>query len=157
MTELYVNNFRGFRDTFIPLDKVNFLIGENSTGKTSILKLIRVLSNYEFWRNLDLNSGDLNSRNFHFGYFSELCDRDFFEIGFKNKNFSYRNKAQQFMAKMRFVNENGVSAVSHIRILTENAELELKISEFNAKYRVCLLYTSPSPRDLSTSRMPSSA
>ena len=24
-------------------------------------------------------------------------------------------------------------------------------------YRVCLLYTSPSPRDLSTSRMPSSA
>ena len=27
------------------------------------------------------------------------------------------------------------------------------ISEFNA----CLLYTSPSPRDLSTSRMPSSA
>ena len=26
-----------------------------------------------------------------------------------------------------------------------------------AKYIVCLLYTSPSPRDLSTSRMPSSA
>ena len=25
------------------------------------------------------------------------------------------------------------------------------------QYRVCLLYTSPSPRDLSTSRMPSSA
>ena len=24
-------------------------------------------------------------------------------------------------------------------------------------YRICLLYTSPSPRDLSTSRMPSSA
>ena len=27
----------------------------------------------------------------------------------------------------------------------------------NAEYRLCLLYTSPSPRDLSTSRMPSSA
>ena len=27
----------------------------------------------------------------------------------------------------------------------------------SAGYRVCLLYTSPSPRDLSTSRMPSSA
>ena len=25
------------------------------------------------------------------------------------------------------------------------------------QYRICLLYTSPSPRDLSTSRMPSSA
>ena len=28
---------------------------------------------------------------------------------------------------------------------------------FMEKYCVCLLYTSPSPRDLSTSRMPSSA
>ena len=31
-----------------------------------------------------------------------------------------------------------------------------KVNEF-IKYRGCLLYTSPSPRDLSTSRMPSSA
>ena len=28
---------------------------------------------------------------------------------------------------------------------------------FKRKYNICLLYTSPSPRDLSTSRMPSSA
>ena len=28
---------------------------------------------------------------------------------------------------------------------------------FQMEYMVCLLYTSPSPRDLSTSRMPSSA
>ena len=28
---------------------------------------------------------------------------------------------------------------------------------FNPQYNICLLYTSPSPRDLSTSRMPSSA
>ena len=32
---------------------------------------------------------------------------------------------------------------------------DLKLDE--AGYRGCLLYTSPSPRDLSTSRMPSSA
>ena len=29
--------------------------------------------------------------------------------------------------------------------------------EYFGGYKVCLLYTSPSPRDLSTSRMPSSA
>ena len=41
-----------------------------------------------------------------------------------------------------------------------NASLELafKLAEyFNVPIDVCLLYTSPSPRDLSTSRMPSSA
>ena len=38
--------------------------------------------------------------------------------------------------------------------------LEQEIQEINASVRqdiICLLYTSPSPRDLSTSRMPSSA
>ena len=31
------------------------------------------------------------------------------------------------------------------------------IDSINSMYSICLLYTSPSPRDLSTSRMPSSA
>jgi len=43
-----------------------------------------------------------------------------------------------------------------------NGEPKLTCATFLADYapapvRVCLLYTSPSPRDLSTSRMPSSA
>ena len=33
----------------------------------------------------------------------------------------------------------------------------LKVSSPNRRWYPCLLYTSPSPRDLSTSRMPSSA
>ena len=37
-------------------------------------------------------------------------------------------------------------------------EADGKWLEINTKYaEICLLYTSPSPRDLSTSRMPSSA
>ena len=31
------------------------------------------------------------------------------------------------------------------------------VDDFVKDYKACLLYTSPSPRDLSTSRMPSSA
>ena len=33
----------------------------------------------------------------------------------------------------------------------------IEIRNYGEKYHTCLLYTSPSPRDLSTSRMPSSA
>ena len=33
----------------------------------------------------------------------------------------------------------------------------ITVANLIALYRTCLLYTSPSPRDLSTSRMPSSA
>ena len=37
------------------------------------------------------------------------------------------------------------------------ADVTADISQLPTKYDTCLLYTSPSPRDLSTSRMPSSA
>ena len=37
------------------------------------------------------------------------------------------------------------------------SERKSYISESAAQAQICLLYTSPSPRDLSTSRMPSSA
>ena len=40
---------------------------------------------------------------------------------------------------------------------TKNGDLDKKISKTIIKASNCLLYTSPSPRDLSTSRMPSSA
>ena len=37
------------------------------------------------------------------------------------------------------------------------ADTNWKQTSYNGSMRGCLLYTSPSPRDLSTSRMPSSA
>ena len=48
-------------------------------------------------------------------------------------------------------------------LLNERPELPVDpesgwaLEEILAAYKACLLYTSPSPRDLSTSRMPSSA
>ena len=42
-------------------------------------------------------------------------------------------------------------------ILTAAIDLGLNHIDTSNVYGICLLYTSPSPRDLSTSRMPSSA
>ena len=54
--------------------------------------------------------------------------------------------------------------VKHQDLLSCNANRETRFDAFHAsamsgypRYPTCLLYTSPSPRDLSTSRMPSSA
>lgn len=41
---LYVDNFRGFKSTFVPVADINFLVGENSSGKTSILSLLKLMS-----------------------------------------------------------------------------------------------------------------
>jgi predicted ATP-dependent endonuclease of OLD family len=44
-----MNNFRGFSDTLVPIVKATFLVGENSTGKSSFLKLLRLMSSSRFW------------------------------------------------------------------------------------------------------------
>jgi len=81
MKYLYVDNFRGFQKTFIPIFDVNFLVGENSTGKTSILSLLKLLSSRDFQFRLQFNTDEIN-----FGYFKDIVsagtiDKSYFDIG----------------------------------------------------------------------------
>ena len=67
------------------------------------------------------------------------------EISVNGKNYSYYS--------LKEAEKNGLEGINKlpksIKVLLENL---LRYED-----NVCLLYTSPSPRDLSTSRMPSSA
>ena len=47
--------------------------------------------------------------------------------------------------------------VQKMMVLTEDGQLNEKTKEFTPQDKSCLLYTSPSPRDRTRSRMPSSA
>lgn len=62
--ELYIDNYKGFSDTLITFDDVNFFVGENSTGKTAVLNLLEVISQPNFWVVPDFNSDDIE-----LGYF----------------------------------------------------------------------------------------
>ena len=52
---------------------------------------------------------------------------------------------------------DGVARIAFNRPEVRNAFRPKTTSELLDAFKDCLLYTSPSPRDLSTSRMPSSA
>jgi predicted ATP-dependent endonuclease of OLD family len=116
---LYINNFRGFKNTFIPIKDVNFLVGENSTGKTSVLKLIKLLSSPEFW-----NYQILETEYFKFGSFSEICsDKDgkSFEIGI------YHDETIEGRIPLlfRFVNNKEMPKIKSIRCLYNSHDFEL--------------------------------
>ena len=51
----------------------------------------------------------------------------------------------------------GEADVTRVRFVKSAQRLGFSLDEIAELLRLCLLYTSPSPRDLSTSRMPSSA
>lgn len=46
---IYLDNYRGFSDAFIHIKPVNFLVGENSTGKSSFLDLLATFYSPGFW------------------------------------------------------------------------------------------------------------
>lgn len=83
MKYIYADNFRGFRNASIPLLDVNFLVGENSTGKTSLLSLIALIDSPQFWFSPGYNFNTGDSR---LGHFSDLVsvasdNQSYFRIG----------------------------------------------------------------------------
>ncbi len=79
---LYLDNFRGFSDTYISIEDVNFLVGENSTGKTSVLGLLQTISSDNFFE----KGNEFRGSRINFGSFSDIVSahskhRDYFRIG----------------------------------------------------------------------------
>jgi hypothetical protein len=78
---LFLDNFRGFTNTYIPIVDVNFLVGENSSGKTSVLSLLNLLSTQAFIWGQKFSNRDIN-----FGHFQDMVsahssDRSYFSFG----------------------------------------------------------------------------
>ena len=79
----------------------------------------------------------------------------------------FNNKIQSEDTLMYILESNGIpfSQIRFDRVNQDDAEIDISVAkEFRSLglgtmtlIKTCLLYTSPSPRDLSTSRMPSSA
>ena len=64
-------------------------------------------------------------------------------------------KAYQFRIKDK--NESYFSYITTFQTTGEWQTIDIKLTDLYPSYRGCLLYTSPSPRDRTRSRMPSSA
>ena len=128
MNTLYIDNYKGFIDTFLPIYDVNFFVGENSTGKTSILNLINILSEPHFWIIPDFNNG-----NVELGYFNEIVNqhsknKTLFTIGieFKDK----KSKASTKFFRMKFKNKNNIPSI--MEYMTINGENSILVT-FNQK------------------------
>lgn len=136
MIILYVDNFRGFNETYIPFTDVNFLMGENSTGKTSILSLLNLIDNGGFWIRQDFNYEDI-----HLGSFSEIADssndKKFFKIGiFGLRNSSTRNDYSYKSILMKFENKKGLPYLSEFSYIAKDYSAVVNIGEKSIKYKV---------------------
>ena len=86
--------------------------------------------------------------------------KSFFHLNFLNEGITSTYIVKVKLSKISHILDN--SSLKSLEIVHYNSAPSIVPVKFydkdiKAKYLDCLLYTSPSPRDLSTSRMPSSA
>ncbi len=129
---LYVDNYRGFKNSIIPLYDVNFFVGENSTGKTSILSLLTLVSNNSFWFTSDFNTDDIQ-----LGSYQNISSKSDFTIGFYTHNpdqESKENFLQSFI--FRYVNDDGISALKESLFFVNNT-IHFALFDYNTiKYSI---------------------
>lgn len=134
MNYIYADNYRGFSKTLIPIVSVNFLVGENSTGKTSILGLIKLISTPSFAlsQSIDFKGVDL-------GIFKDIVsiaakNKRKFTIGLVYKNQEEKNSLNALI--MTFRESDGVPKIASILSYRKNVEVFIKYSlNMKAKYK----------------------
>lgn len=130
MQILYVDNFRGFMDTYIPFADINFLMGENSTGKTSMLSLLNLLSSSVFWQNPNFNSEDIK-----LGTYDEIADinsrKKYFKIGiFDTENIFTGSSSYYTSVLLKFKkNDKGLPYVSEFSYIGNDYRVSSIIEE----------------------------
>ncbi len=132
MKKIYIKNYKGFNEEVINLKDVNFFVGENSTGKTSILKLINILNNREFWFNDQFNNSEVE-----LGYFDEIINKNtsdkFFRIGLE-----ISNNGDDFNTRVliEFKESKSIPKVSQIKYQTGTTDYLIKVTQKQVQYRV---------------------
>jgi len=138
MNYVYLNNFRGFHKALIPVTQCLFLVGENSTGKSSFLKLVCMLSDPAFW----FHPEKALAMGGNFSVFNDVAmsggtDSGEFTIGVV---YSHSNKETHKTTNgfniIRFKNKLGMSAISQFWSLDNDRLLVLDFNKPKIRYRI---------------------
>lgn len=127
---LFLDNFRGFSNTTVPIADVNFLVGQNSTGKTSLLNLLRMFSSATFFMGHEFSSDDVR-----LGHFNELVsahseDRRYFRIGFSDERPTGKLHGSTLTAMLfTYKEDRGLPRMSRVTLATEGTEIHLRLED----------------------------
>jgi hypothetical protein len=138
MRYLYLDNFRGFSDTLIPIRDVNFLVGENSTGKTSVLSLLNAFSSPTFWFNQDFNTQETRLGHYLNIVSASSKDKSRFSVGAIDFSTSPRNgdTGQDVNAYLIvFANEGGLPAASRYYYAQGRNEVRVILAKSGISYQ----------------------
>jgi predicted ATPase len=132
---IYLNNVRGFTRTLIPIKACNFLVGENSTGKSSFLSLLKILSKPDFYFQSRFSFGDEASpASFNDLVSAWAADKAFFDVGTLDVDEASAGKAKLHFQVHRFAEESGSPLLSQFIQRKSQTNVHLKFSKKVTEY-----------------------
>ena len=139
MEYLFLDNFRGFTQTLLTIRDVSFFVGENSTGKTSVLSLIKILGTPYFWFDQRFNTDEVNLGNFKDIVSVGSSDKSYFRIGLVNiapegkRRGEDTNSVYAFLCT--FTEEEGTPILSHYTAVVAGEQMHVELGASTVKYK----------------------
>lgn len=120
ITKLFLNNYKGFKQTIISLDDVNFLVGDNSTGKTTVMNLLYIIDHNFFPFQMNLN------KEVKLGGFDDIVnkyseDKSYFAFGCEK----VRNGRKSYHC-WKFKNRKGTSVLDEYKFSVKEKTVYLR-------------------------------
>ena len=135
MIYIFVDNFRGFEKTLLTIRDVNFLIGENSTGKTSLLTLIKLLSSPYFWLDQKFYTDEVKLGMFKDIVSVSSLNKSYFSIGFASTGLKNANNDRAYAFFCTFVEEEGMPVINHITYVNMGEQFRVHLGAKTTKYK----------------------
>lgn len=120
ITKLFLNNYKGFKQTIISLKDVNFLVGDNSTGKTTVMNLLYIIDHNFVPFQMNLN------KDVKLGGFDDIvnkysADKSYFAFGCEK----VRNGRRSYHC-WRFKNRKGTSVLDEYKFSVKGKTVYLR-------------------------------
>lgn len=139
MRYVFMDNFRGFSETLLPLKQITFLVGENSTGKSSFLKLLYALSSPLFC----FSPESALQAEAELGSFDDIvsawaADKSYFRIGVLSTQLNCKTNVWSCasFAVHTFTDRNGTPRVSRYIQYIDGRLIKLLFQQRHPKYKI---------------------
>jgi hypothetical protein len=139
MFYIFMDNFRGFSRAIVPIGGATFLVGENSTGKTSFMSLVYLISTPQLWFGQGFSLGEKEG----LGGFNDIISltsktKKQFSVGLLSTQKRNGNKARQLESVFgiwTFRNEEGMPRISRYIQFSKSTILKIAYSSKKIRYK----------------------
>jgi hypothetical protein len=142
MRYIFVDHFRGFQETLLPIKDVNFFVGENSTGKTSLLALLKLFHSFGFWVSGQFASEE-TPPNIDLGNYEDIVsmhakDKKYFHVGeFMDFGGFEKDKENGYGAFLMTFSENlGMPRIQRYTFVTGSKKADVEFKGKKAFYKI---------------------